>query len=209
MKRTFVAFMMVLGITTQVNAQDIFGQVGPAAEQVMAEGLDGSPDTIARIIEIFNEHGIDLEVAPWEARQIVRESRMDRDRIGRVGLMAIGFMQRADTCADMRAKSQAAGRLSRGLMFASQLNAIGAGISLATGAGAAFAVPFGIASTVTGFASSWAGQLSSAYNQAASAAGCHDPVNLLEKPWTESPSETNRLRFLTRPQWRVVSGFSL
>lgn len=196
--------VMVFTMASTVSAQDLYGQVGPAAEQVMNEGLDGSPDTITRIIEIFNAYGIDLDVSPWEARDIVDRQRFDRERIGRIGLVTIAFQRAADSCADLRAKAAAAARLGRGLMFASQLNAIGMGISLATGAGAPFAVPFGFASTVTGFASAWAGQVSSAYTAAANAQGC-GLIHYEEEPWNStSPIAPFRMPVA----WRGRSGLA-
>jgi len=213
MKTAFAACIMVVGMLLappRAAAQDIFGQVAPAAVQIQAEGLDGSPDTVPRIIEILNAYGIDIGASPDDARGIVRAEREDRAGFGRAdGLLLIAFQRRA-TCGELAQKADAAANLSRGLMFAAQLNTVGAGLTAASGAGLIFTGPLAFAGLVTGLSSAWAGQLSTAYRNQMRSQGCG--INYQEAPWQSdrmpndlaAPNRSGR----TRPQWRVAFGYS-
>ena len=181
----------------EVNEDYIMNHLGPAAEEMAAAGVDGSPESSPVMIAIAQRWLI--EPAYWvsveEARMLVRADREDagvRSRqallsnplhqypsrviVARFGVVRVGL-----TCGEAQQKAQAAQRLSDTLGRLSQLNGIGTGIVGAITQGAArFAGPLGIATMVTGFAATWAGQLATAYRNAPCLTG--------GQPWPFRPS---------------------
>jgi hypothetical protein len=158
-------------------------QLGPAALQIEAEGLDGSFESSPRLIEILQSYGIApaFETTVDEARMLVRDARERLERYREAGfsltgenrftpstrmVRLVGYMTVGMSCAEAKQKADALDRLSNALWGASMLNGAGAGLTLGTGAGAPFALGFGIAAAVTGMAGTAAGKLAGAYRNA-------------------------------------------
>jgi hypothetical protein len=195
----------------EVNEDYVIYQLGPAAEAMQAAGVDGSPESSPAIIEIAQRWGI--EPAYWvsvsEVHMLVRADHEDRDARGRqaslldpvqyypfrlmlarFGVMAAGAL----SCAQAKEKAQTAQRLADSLARVSQLNGVGTGIVGAISGGAMrFAGPLGFATLVTGFASTWAGQLAAGYRNAPCMAGgqlWRFRPNVLKASLSRGPSRT-------------------
>ena len=150
----------------EVNEDYIVNHLGPAAEEMQAAGVDGSPESSPVIIAIAQRWLI--EPAYWvsveEARMLVRADREDAQERNRQALLSnplhpypsrvivarFGVLRVGLTCGEAQQKAQAAQRLSDTLGRLSQLKGIGTGIVGAITQGAArFAGPQGIATMVT------------------------------------------------------------
>ena len=170
----------------EVNEDYIVNHLGPAAEEMQWAGLDGSPDSAPAMIEIGQRWGI--EPAYWigvdEVRTLLRDARDDRDRTrmgalepfrnspSRLTLASFGIMAVGLTCGQAQDKARTAQRLADSLTRVSQLNGVGTGLVGVMSQGAArFVGPMALATMVTGFAASWAGQLAAAYRTAPCLAG--------------------------------------
>jgi hypothetical protein len=213
----------------EVTEAFILNQLGPAMVQVQAEGLDGSLDSVPRIIEIFQAYGIDASyrTSVDEARWVAQFDREDRDflRDGRmlaalkersrftpsqitVGLLRV--QNRRISCREAQEKADAAQRLSDVLADLSRINAIAMGITAASGAGIVFTAPIGFGALTTSIASAYAARLASAYRAVAAEPGVK--CTGLEGPWTAGRPATIRaaLRittpFRTRDSSRGGSG---
>ena len=174
----------------EVNEDYIVNHLGPAAEEMEWAGVDGSPDSTPAMIEIGQRWGI--EPAYWigvdEVRTLLREAREDRERTrldaslqslgdhpSRLMRAGFGIVRIGLTCGQAQEKARTAQRLADSLTRASQLNGVGAGLIGVISQGAArFVGPMAVATMVTGFAASWAGQLATAYRTAPCLAG--DPL---------------------------------
>lgn len=181
----------------EVNEDYVVSRLGPAAEEMMWSGVDGSGSSAPTIIEISQRWGI--EPAYWvsveEARFLVRVEREDRERarlaslpdatdgypsrltLARFGVVPAGAL----SCAQTKERARLAMRLSQALAQVSQLNGVGTGLVGMISSGAArFVAPLAFATMVTGFASSWAGQLAGAYTWAPCVTG--------GQPWRSRPN---------------------
>lgn len=167
----------------EVDEAYIVNHLGPAAEEMQAAGVDGSPESSPVIIAIAQRWVIDP--AYWvgvdEAEMLVRADREDRDARGRqaaltspvekypsrIVLASFGILRVGLTCQQAQAKAQSAQRLADTLGRLSQLNGVGTGLIGVISQGAArFVGPMAVATMVTGFAATWAGQLAAGYRNA-------------------------------------------
>ena len=171
----------------EVNEDFIVHHLGPAAEQMQWSGIDGSPDSAPRIIEIAQQWGIGpaFWVSPDEARMLVQAEREDRPERSRyasmqtpnghpsqVLLARFGIVRVALTCGQAQDKARTAQRLADTLSRVSQLNGAGTGLVGAISQGATrFVAPMAFATIVTSFAATWASQLATAYRNAPCLAG--------------------------------------
>ncbi len=182
-----VSLVPAVAVAQEVTESYIVNQLGPAAEEMQWAGVDGSPESSPRMIEIAQRWGIEPAywVSPDEARMLVRADREDRDVRGRQASWSNGtgpvdqYPSRAElarfgavavnglTCSQAQEKARAAQRLADSLSRVSQLNGVGTGLIGAISQGAArFVAPMAFATVVTGFASAWASQLAAGYRNA-------------------------------------------
>lgn len=193
-----VMFMLPAAASAQeVNEDYIVNHLGPAAEEMQAAGLDGSAESSPFIIEIAQRWLI--EPAYWvsvdEAWMLVRADRDDaeaRSRLAaltnplqkypsRVVVARFGVLMVGLTCQQAQEKARTAQRLADALTRVSQLNGVGTGLVGAISQGAArFVAPMAVATMVTGFAATWAGQLAAGYRNAPCVTG--------GQPWRFRPS---------------------
>jgi hypothetical protein len=205
--------MVILLLPPAAYAQDvdedyIVYHLGPAAEEMERAGIDGSAEDSPAIIAIAQRWSI--EPAFWisvnEARDLVRSAREDaevRSRMAslsdplaaypsRAMLAQFGVVKIALTCGQAQERARRAQRLADSLSRLSQLNGAGTGLIGAISHGAArFVGPMAFATAVTGFASSWAGQLAGAYRNAPCLAG--------GPQWRFRPNVLKRTTLLTEP----------
>jgi hypothetical protein len=181
-------FAAILALPASAGAQEvtedyIVNQLGPAAEAMEAAGVDGSAESSPAIIDIAQRWYIEpgFWVSVEETQLLVRSAREDREvRTREASLKSpldgypsrnlvarFGVVRVALTCGQAQQKAHSAQRLADSLTRISQLNGIGTGLVGVISQGATrFVGPMAVATMVTGFAASWAGQLASAYRNA-------------------------------------------
>jgi hypothetical protein len=125
----------------QVSVEFAEGNLAPAAEEMGNAGVDGSPESMATMIEIAQRYGFGYGISPDEVRDLVGS-----------GYLAV----RQIDCRTLDAKYDAALRLSRTLNSLAWLYAVGAGMTVSA---PPIAAALGFGALVTGIASTAAGWL--------------------------------------------------
>jgi hypothetical protein len=123
----------------QVSVEFAEGALAPAAEEMGAAGVDGSPDSMATMIEIAQRYGFGYGISPDEVRELVGS-----------GYLAV----RQIDCRMLDARYEAAMRLSRTLTGLAWLYAASAGMTVAS---PPVAAALGFGALVTGVAATAAG----------------------------------------------------
>jgi hypothetical protein len=123
----------------QVSVEFAEGALAPAAEEMGAAGVDGSPDSMATMIEIAQRYGFGYGISPDEVRELVGS-----------GYLAV----RQIDCRTLDSKFEAAQRLSRTLTGLAWLYAAGAGMTVGA---PPVAAALGFGALVTGVAATAAG----------------------------------------------------
>jgi hypothetical protein len=136
-----VAAVLIGSVTAeaQVSVEFAEGSLAPAAEEMGNAGVDGSPGTMATMIEIAQRYGFGYGISPDEVRDLVGS-----------GYLAV----RQIDCRMLDARYEAAMRLSRTLAGLAWLYAAGAGMSVSA---PPVAAALGFGALVTGIASTAAG----------------------------------------------------
>ena len=123
----------------QVSAEFAEGSLAPAADEMGNAGVDGSPESMATMIEIAQWYGFGYGISPDEVRDLVGS-----------GYLAV----RQIDCRTLDARYEAALRLSRTLSGLAWLYAASAGMTVSA---PPVAAALGFGALVTGIASTAAG----------------------------------------------------
>jgi hypothetical protein len=136
-----VAAVLIGSVTAeaQISVEFAEGSLAPAAEEMGNAGVDGSPGTMATMIEIAQRYGFGYGISPDEIRDLVGS-----------GYLAV----RQIDCRMLDARYEAAMRLSRTLAGLAWLYAAGAGMTVSA---PPVAAALGFGALVTGIASTAAG----------------------------------------------------
>jgi hypothetical protein len=143
---TPLAVAVLLVGTVNVQAQSVTPEfaasaLAPAAEEMADEGVDGSIDSLATLIEIAQRHGFGYGISPDEVRALLGG-----------GYLAV----RQVDCSSLAANAAAAQRLSRTLTTIAWLYTAGAGLTVMMPPVAGM---LGFGALVTGMAATAAGWL--------------------------------------------------
>src|SRR5688572_31993611 len=111
-----VAAVLIGSVTAeaQVSVEFAEGSLAPAAQEMGNAGVDGSPGTMATLIEIAQRYGFGYGISPDEVRDLVGS-----------GYLAVRQIE----CTSLDSKIEAANRLSRTLAQIAWLYAAGAGLT--------------------------------------------------------------------------------
>jgi hypothetical protein len=132
----------------------VTGSLAPAAEEMAAAGVDGSPASIATLVEIAQRHGFGYGMSPAEVRELLGS-----------GYIAV----RQIDCSSLAGKEAGAQRLSRMLSAIAWLYAAGAGLTVAA---PPVAAALGFGALVAGMSASVAAWLAVEYRAQRSQVRC-------------------------------------